>query len=246
MTATGRSERTPPGPVRRPGAVFIALYPARWRRRYGDELAAVLEQIELTVRDRIDLARGALDAHLHPPRPSVLPVVSALSAGALALAHAVAIAAQPTPPDWPGYLLDALPLAIGAVALLIPSVVGIWLRLGDRDRDRRLRRLGILIALAGHAAWLVALVAAMLELHYGALTAVASTAAMVGSAILGLALAGGGARILGVLLVVASLAGVAPPAVGWPLFGAAWSAIGFSLLGDYRQRLDRPDGLTPA
>jgi hypothetical protein len=244
LRSTGRFEPAPGEPVRRPGACFIALYPTAWRRRYGDELAAMLEEVDITLRDRVDLVRGALDAYLHPPRPSMLPVMSALTAGALALAHAVAIAVQPTPPDWPGYLLDALPLAIGAVALLIPSVIGLWLRLGDGDG--RLGRLGILTALAGHGAWLVALVAVILRVDYGATTAVAATVAMVGGAMLGVALAGRGATILGVLLVIASLAGVAPPAVGWPLFGAAWSAIGFRLLGDYRRRLDGPAGLTPA
>ena len=242
MTAVGRSEPGPAAePVSRPtGATLIALYPGAWRRRYGDELEALLETGGLGARDRIDLIRGAIDAHLHPGQPSMLPVVAAIGAGGLASAHAIALAAQPTPLDWPGYLIDALPLAILAVALLIPSVIGLWLRLGDADGA--LGRLGIVVALAGHGAWLVALAAAALQVEYGALTAVAATAAMVGSAMLGIALAGRGATILGALLAVAALAGVAPPALGWPLFAAAWSAIGFRLLLDARGRLDGPTG----
>ena len=242
MTAVGRSE---PGSSagaapRSPGAVLVALYPGEWRRRYGDELAALLEAGGLSARDRIDLIRGAVDAHLHPSQPSMLPVVAAVGAGGLASAHAIALAAQPTPLDWPGYSIDALPLAIIAVALLLPSVIGLWLRLGDADGV--LGRLGIVVALAGHGAWLVALVAAALQIEYGPLTAVTATVAMGGSAMLGIALAGSGAAVLGGLLVGTALAGVAPPALGWPLFAAAWSAIGFRLLLDARGRLDRPTG----
>jgi hypothetical protein len=232
LTAVGRP--------RPPGASLIALYPREWQRRYGEELAALLETGGLSARDRIDLVRGAVDAHLHPSRPSMLPVVAAVGAGGLASTHAIALAAQPTPLDWPGYFIDALPLAILAVALLVPSVIGLWLRLGDADGV--LGRLGLVVALAGHGAWLVAQAAAALRIEYGPLTAVAATVAMGGSAMLGIALAGTGAAVLGVLLVGAALAGVAPSGLGWPLFAAAWSAIGFCLLLDAQGHREAPTG----
>jgi hypothetical protein len=237
-------EGTPPrrsSPAkRRPGARLIALYPAPWRRRYGDEIAAVIEDGGLRLRDRVDLVRGAVDAHLHPPVPSRVPVIAGLSAGALATAHAVALVSQPAPLDWPGYLLDALPLAMVGVGVILPALVGLWLRLGDGDGA--FGRLGIVIGLAGHAAWFVAIAAALARVEYGPLTAVAATVAMVGTALLGMALAGSGAAVLGGLLVVAALAGVAPPALGWPIFAAAWTAVGFRLLLDYRRRVDGPAG----
>jgi hypothetical protein len=219
-----------------PGTGLIALYPAAWQRRYGDELAALLEDRGLGWRDRLDLLRGAVDAHLHPEAPSIVPVVGALTGGALATAHALALAAQPVPLDWPGYLIDALPVAIVGVAALLPALAGLWLRVGDADGA--FGRLGIVIAIAGHLAWLAALVAAALQVEYGPLTAVAATVGMVGTALLGVALAGARSMLLGALLGAAALAGVAPPALGWPLFGAAWSVIGFRLLIDYRRRQD--------
>jgi hypothetical protein len=223
---------------RRPGTRLIALYPAVWRLRYGDELAQLIEQGGLGVRSRVDLVRGALDAHLHPRRPSPVPVVAALSAGGLATAHALALAAQPAPPDWPGYLMDALPLALATVALLLPATVGLWLRLGDTDG--LLGRLGIVVGLAGHLAWLLAIAAALGGAGYGPWTSVAATVAMAGSAMLGVALAGAGSAAVGGLLVGAALAGVAPPALGWPVFAAVWTAIGFRMLLDFRGRLDDP------
>ena len=44
---------------------LILLYPARWRARYGDEFAAVLEERPLGPFDVADVLLGALDAHLH-------------------------------------------------------------------------------------------------------------------------------------------------------------------------------------
>jgi hypothetical protein len=46
-------------------ALLIRLYPARWRARYGDEFAAVLEERVLGPFDVADVLLGALDAHLH-------------------------------------------------------------------------------------------------------------------------------------------------------------------------------------
>jgi hypothetical protein len=47
---------------------LLRLYPAWWRRRYGEEVEAVLEELEPTPRLAIDLVRGAVDAWIHPRR----------------------------------------------------------------------------------------------------------------------------------------------------------------------------------
>jgi hypothetical protein len=47
----------------------IVLYPAAWRRRYGDEFEALLEQTRLTPRILFDVAVAAVDAHLNPTAP---------------------------------------------------------------------------------------------------------------------------------------------------------------------------------
>jgi hypothetical protein len=46
-------------------ALLLRLYPARWRARYGDEFAAVLEERPIGPFDVADVLLGALDAHLH-------------------------------------------------------------------------------------------------------------------------------------------------------------------------------------
>lgn len=45
---------------------LIGLYPRRWRERYGDEFADLLEGRPASWSDRLDLLRGAVDAHRHP------------------------------------------------------------------------------------------------------------------------------------------------------------------------------------
>jgi len=49
---------------------LVWLYPARWRARYGDEFAAVLDCQRASVGLVLDLIGGAIDAYLHP---QVLP-----------------------------------------------------------------------------------------------------------------------------------------------------------------------------
>lgn len=210
---------------------YVRLYPRAWRERYGEELQAVLETDGLALRTRLDLVRGAVDAHLHPATPSPLPVVAALSASAFALVHALALAAEPVPTDWPGYLEDALPLIIASVLALIPAVIGLWLKLGDGDGA--LGRIGVILAIVGYVAWLVALLAAAARLAYGPLTAAAATLAMAGTAALGVALVGRSRVVLGTLVAAAALAGVAPPALGWPAFAAAWTGVAVALVADF-------------
>lgn len=45
--------------------LLLRLYPGRWRARYGDEFAVVLEERPLGPFDVADVLLGALDAHLH-------------------------------------------------------------------------------------------------------------------------------------------------------------------------------------
>ena len=67
-----------------------------------------------------------------------------------------------------------------------PRRSGVWLRLGDDAT--RFERMSISVALAGHGAWFVLLLAAAVGIAYGAPTAVASTAAALGTMLVGFAL----------------------------------------------------------
>jgi hypothetical protein len=219
---------------------YLSLYPRAWRDRYGDELELVLEEEQPGLRARLDLVRGALDAHLHPASPSPVPVAAAITASAFAVAHAIALAAQPVPTDWPAYLDDALPLVTAAVAAMLPAIVGVWLKLGDTDGW--LGRAGVLLAVGGHVLWLIALLAAATHVAYGPLTAAASAPALIGTALLGVALAGHGRFRLGGLLAVAGLAGLGPPTLGWPAFAGAWTGVAALLAAEFATPLEQSGG----
>ncbi len=46
--------------------LLLRLYPYAWRARYEEEVLAVLASRPLSLREAIDVLRGAVDAHLHP------------------------------------------------------------------------------------------------------------------------------------------------------------------------------------
>jgi hypothetical protein len=194
---------------------------------------ALLEAVATTRRDRLDIVRGALDAHLHPAEPSLVPGLSAVLGGGLWILGAAPIAALPAPPDWPGYFLDSLPLAVVAVVALVIAVGGAWLREDGRGGilGRRLGRLGVALALVGHLAWAGALVAVLTGLGYGGPVAIVSAVAGLGTVLVGLALAAAGDWPLAGLVVVAPVLLVVPPWVvpspaAWLVFGTLWIGIG--------------------
>jgi hypothetical protein len=47
---------------------LLALYPPRWRRRYGDEFRALLASQRFSIHAMVDLIAGAIDAWLEPQR----------------------------------------------------------------------------------------------------------------------------------------------------------------------------------
>ena len=213
---------------------LLALYPGWWRRRYGVEMRALLELAPARPRDRVDLARGALDAWLHPPVPSHIPALAALLGGGLWTAVAAWVVAQPVPPDWPGYLLEVIPLALVSVACLLVAVVGIALRAADA----RGRSTGLAVGLAviWYLGWIVALGATARNAVDGAALGAAQAAAMVATAAVGAVLVRAGDGLVGPLVLVAAAAMLVPWATMWLVFGAVWTAIGIVLDSERRRR----------
>ncbi len=92
---------------------WLRLYPATWRRRYGDELEALLSERRPGPRDALDLLRGALDARLHP---RVANEYAALRTMAMTSnrddlrteLHAVLAAHTELGPEHEGHLIESL------------------------------------------------------------------------------------------------------------------------------------------
>lgn len=126
---------TPPTPGRgrwpRVAArAVLALYPRRWRRRYGPELDAVLRDTPASPRMLADLALGALDARLHPeltpdpgvPQDGARQAVATMLLAATTLTLVVAgFAKLGEDVTFPG---SALADAIARAGLLVAAVAG--------------------------------------------------------------------------------------------------------------------------
>ena len=219
--------------ARRAALAMLRLYPTRWRARYEDEVRALIEDRPTRRRDVLDLARGALDARLHPPVPSRIPAVAAIAAGGVWTVWSLLILTGPAPPDWPGYVEEMLLSALAVVAVLVLAVTGAWLRLGDDATS--FERVSISLALAGHGAWFVLLLAAAVGIAYGAPTAVASTVAAVGTMLVGFALMTANDMRVGALVAIAAVGLLVPYTIGWLVFGLGWVAAGFAMFENPRR-----------
>lgn len=216
---------------------LVRLYPAAWRARYGDEMLDLLAERPPTWRDSIDLIRCALDAHVHPRSPSRAPAVAAILAGAAWTVVALAVLAEPVPPDWPGFLAWTLvPGLIGVVAGLVASI-GLALRLGDAPGA--LGRVATVALILTHGAWAVLLTIAILGSGYGVATAATGTAAAIATIVLGLVLVQRDEHPCGEALVVVGGALLLPPPLAWVVVAVAWTSLGVWLLVDRARWSDR-------
>jgi hypothetical protein len=206
------------------GAALLRLYPAAWRARYGDEMLALLEDRRVGWRDRLDLVRGAVDAHWLAPRSAATMVGAALLAGAAWTVAAAATLGEPVLPDWPGYLDTTLPL--GAVAVGAGLVATYAEACRYAERPGRILGWATRLALVGQLLWAVALAVAVLGGPYGAITALAAASGGVGLVVLGLAALRVGGSWTAVALVVMGGASLVPSVAAWLVAGATWTTLG--------------------
>lgn len=213
MRLTDRSERTS-------SSWWLGLYPRDWRDRYQAELLDLLESEPPDARARRDLVRGAFDAHLHPLRAPDPPVASALVAGVAWVVAGLASATQPLMPDWPGFLLETLPLgAIGALAALRAVI-----QLGRRSGLEAPRGTGpaFVIAVIGQLLCIAALVGATFGGPYGAVTGAAGALAAISTVFVGVVRSRVGDHPTAEALLVVGVAMLIPSPIAWIVAGAAW------------------------
>jgi hypothetical protein len=220
VRVTGRSEG-----IR--GSGWLRLYPRDWRARYEAELLDALQAGPLDRGVRIDLFRGAIDAHAHPLLAPSPPVVAALAAGIAWITAGLVSALQPLIPDWPGFLLETLPLgAVGAGAAL-RAVIQTGRRSGlDAPRGTMP---AVAIAVSGHLLWIAALVLGALGGPYGAITGAAGAFAAVGTIAIGLVRSRAGDHPVAEGLLMVGAAMLIPSPVAWVVAGSAW--VGLAVAG---------------
>jgi len=158
---------------------LIRLYPRDWRDRYEAEFLGLVSERRPSVAERLDIIRGALDAHLHPQvrRNVEAAPLSPVPDDDVRLARRLGIAAVIGGAFWPaawgvasigpiqydgaGAYRDgsaAMPLLLIAIALLAAGLLGQLIRLPDEARlARGSATLAIpFLALFGLAPWVAA------------------------------------------------------------------------------------------
>ena len=211
---------------------LLRLYPRPWQARYGDEVTALLAESPPGWRDRLDLTKGALDAHLHPIVAPSWPVAAAAISGvAWTVAGGIAMG-QPAPPDWPGYLEESLPMLAGVTPLVALAAIGASTRLGDRNPlPARVGRWLVMVAGVG---WTALLLTTILRLGGDYTLAVAATAMAAGLLAIGVALIGIADWMPGAALLSAVMALLAPATWSHAAFGVALIVLATAMLGDPR------------
>lgn len=221
MAARGRVRSSRPVTSR-----LLRAYPRWWRDRYADEVSAILDARPPDLRDRLDLVRGAFDAHLSGSElgASRRVIAASLVAGGAWTIAGVASIAGPTPPDWPGYLAATLPVAFaGSLAILVASFGAARLAWSSSGPTVEL---AVVASVIGHLLWALALGVAAVGGPYGAVTAIAQSLAALATVGVGLVLLRAGVRPVGEAVVVAGAAFLLPTPAAWLVVGASWTAIG--------------------
>jgi hypothetical protein len=210
------------------GRAWLRLYPRAWRDRYATELLNVLDAAPFTVRTRLDLVRGALDAHAHPLTPSLAPIVAALIAGIAWLTVGFVNALQPLMPDWPGFLLETIPVGVVGGVAALRAVTQVARRSGLCAP--RGTALSLAIAVVGHALWIVAVVTAALGGPYGAVTGATGAIAALSTVLVGAVRSRADDHPTAEWLLIAGGAMLIPSPAAWVVAGGAWIGLAVTSL----------------
>lgn len=132
---------------------LVRLYPSAWRDRYEAEFLDLLAERPPTLRDRLDIVRGAFDARLHPqvvasadrePPADRRPALAAVASGLCWIAAAASLGLQGSP--WP-YREGMPAMFLSGTAILL--FAGAAFAAADPMSGRIVRRLAVVIGVAG-------------------------------------------------------------------------------------------------
>jgi hypothetical protein len=225
---------------------LLRLYPAIWRDRYGAEFEALLADRPPGLRDRLDIARGALDARLRPQlsraddgagRRSWHPAVvgATVLGGALFVVAAWAVGSQdPAGLEYRDATITLLAAWIGALLLAVGPLRAISVAPGASPAARWLFPAALVAALLIVGPWPIVIYGYYLFLIICLATAIA------------MAKAEGPAWLLVVVATLVATSFNVQDDRAWLLvpFGLAWMLVGLlhaGRLGSRDERSGQPD-----
>jgi hypothetical protein len=209
---------------------LVRLHPRPWRDRYEEEVLDLLDQRAFSLADRIDLVRGAIDAHVHPQLPASRSPVQPLThrvPGLLALAASLLWTANVTILlVWGNPALDWGLIGMAFVLMLV-SLPGDYM-LAGHGRRIALGLCAVAVCFVGFAAiplWPVQLACAAVGylIAFGGMLALAALRAGIGST--------GRWRLLGLTIALPALIG-GPAVVGLTSLGLS-SQLAYAVVVPY-------------
>jgi hypothetical protein len=240
---------------------WLRLYPAAWRARYGAEFTELLLARPPSVRDRLDILRGAVDARLNPQlnedpvlrNPTAadrLLALAGVAAGALFTVWAAIITLAS--PRWEsGDIVDeslgAIAFGAGGIGMLL--AVGVLLGLAARYAEE-LSPAGAVGAIVAALAFFFAMSGASLValvMLTGGIVALAPSLSRIVHPLVAAAL-----PLATIMLALAMLGfvGSEGQTTFWLIwgggFGPAWVLLGFGLRRGRRTGLIRAGGQDPS
>jgi hypothetical protein len=145
--------------------VWLRLYPSDWRKQYGAELEALLEDRRLSLLDVWDLLRGAMDAWRHPisvePEPRThrrwrmnltvgrcAGMILLLGTGASGLFYREGAQRH----GWmgPGQVQGDTAFLALMWGLILLGLAGLWLHARRTGHTSRLGEISLALGVAGH------------------------------------------------------------------------------------------------
>jgi hypothetical protein len=217
---------------------LLRLYPAAWRDRYLDEVSDLLAERPPSLRDRLDLIAGAVDAWIHPqvaarPREETASIMRPMAAAALFVIGGVLWMAGGVVQATAPYTVEGYKESFGVmivIAGVLLTALGAIGRAWSADASPAYRRCAK--AMLGFGLLLLAPWPILVVGFYGYVC---------GAVGFGLLLAGSG-QLAGLLLALSALVSTSfntetTMAIAAVPFGLAWIAVG--MVGMVRRSTSR-------
>jgi len=125
---------------------ILRLYPRPWRRRYGDEVAAMLERRSFSLHTAVDLIAGAIDVWLHPSATMAAATASHERENTMTNRIAGLSCALTAPDVTRAEAWKAAGVTIGLTVVLSLAWMGLHVRVGDNPYTDSLSMMPIVIA----------------------------------------------------------------------------------------------------
>ena len=111
---------------------LLALYPPRWRHRYGEEFRALVASQPVSLHSTIDLIAGAIDAWLEPQRSTMQPAAAGKEKGVITMTSILKLGCSEGVNVTRADTRKSIIVMLGGTIVLTAIWMALHVRLGDQ------------------------------------------------------------------------------------------------------------------